>query len=222
MDGILLIDKPSGMTSHDVVNRVRRILHERRVGHAGTLDPFAIGLLIIGVGKATKKLSTFAGSDKEYEAELILGATSDTFDREGKISVIPANDRTRNDIDGVLDRFRGGYEQRAPIFSAKKIKGRKLYELARRGRATEEMRPIKHVSINELRVMRYAWPVLTLKIECSSGTYIRSLADDIGRALGCGAYVNALRRTKIGDLRVEQAIRLENLTIHALDTPASE
>ncbi len=210
MDGFLLIDKPAGMTSHDVVDVVRRLTGERRVGHAGTLDPFATGLLILGVGKATKELGKLIGLDKEYEATLLLGATSDTFDPEGMITPNPYTlHPTSLNVDRALDQFRGGYDQRAPIFSAKKIKGKKLYELARAGTATEAMRPIKHVSIYELLVTSYAFPLLHLHIRCSSGTYIRSLADDIGHALGTGAYVTELRRTHIGDFSVEQAQTLE-------------
>ncbi len=225
MDGFLFIDKPAGMTSHDVVDVVRRLTGERRVGHAGTLDPFATGLLILGVGKATKELGKLIGLNKKYEAVLMLGATSDTFDREGVITVMGRGEPMRSpsgrpegrhvglplrdDIESTLDQFRGGYDQRAPIFSAKKIKGKKLYELARAGTATEAMRPIKRVIISSLHITHYAFPFLHLHIQCSSGTYIRSLADDIGRALGTGAYLTELRRTHVGDFSIEQAQTVE-------------
>lgn len=239
MDGFLLVDKPTGITSHDVVHHVRRILgvatrrtmSQCRVGHAGTLDPFATGLLILGLGKATKQLGRLLGLDKTYEAELMLGATSDTFDRDG---VITAYDKTgmmnhaatmqksdmpeggmtpplRENIERVLDQFRGGYEQRAPLHSAKKLGGKKLYDLARAGQATEEMRPTKKIILRELTIVDYAFPLLRIHVHCSSGTYIRSLADDIGRALGIGAYLTELRRTSIGTYPIENAASLENL-----------
>ncbi len=199
---ILLIDKPAGLTSHDMVDRVRSIFKTKKVGHAGTLDPFATGLLIIGVGEATKQLSNYMGLDKTYEATARLGATSTTFDPEGTITEIVVEARhgaPLQKIENALDKFRGGYEQKAPIFSAKKIAGKKLYELARNGKATEEMRPRKNVTIHELTVLNYAWPYLKFRVRCSSGTYVRSLADDLGRELGCGAYLIELRRTAIGD-----------------------
>ncbi len=213
MNGILLIDKPSGITSHDVIDHVRRIIGTRAVGHAGTLDPLATGLLILGVGKATKELSHYVGLDKEYEAELTLGATSHTFDAEGMIS--PKNDRvpTQKEIERTLDQFRGTFEQRAPLFSAKKMKGKKLYDLARAGKADESMRPSKQITITSLHIMRYVFPRLTLDVHCSSGTYIRSLADDIGQALGTGAYLSKLRRIAVGPFRVDHAQSLDQITM---------
>jgi tRNA pseudouridine55 synthase len=213
MDGqLLLIDKPAGMTSHDVVDRVRRIFKTRRVGHAGTLDPFATGLLIVGIESATKQLTGLVGLDKTYEAVARLGATSDTFDPEGVITETPnASQPTLEEIEKALDAFRGGYEQLAPLHSAKKIGGKKLYDLARAGTATEEMRPKKQVTISELTVLKYEWPELHLRVCSSSGTYIRSLADDIGRKLGVGAYLTGLRRTRIGDFKIEDATALQDL-----------
>lgn len=208
-----MIDKPAGITSHDVVDRVRKIFNTRRVGHAGTLDPFATGLLIVGVGPATKELTALVGLDKTYEATARLGATSSTFDPEGVITVgaNPGLAPTPSEIETIFDRFRGGYEQKAPLHSAKKIGGKKLYELARQGTATEEMRPTKQVTISELTVTRYEWPELAFRVSSSSGTYIRSLADDIGRELGVGAYLTGLRRTRIGTYRIEDATTLDNL-----------
>ncbi len=222
MDQILLIDKPAGITSHDVVDRVRRVFGTRRVGHAGTLDPFATGLLIVGVGAATKRLSEYVGLDKTYDATARLGATSTTFDPEGVITefvgahgnapeCVPPYAPTRQDIERVFDKFRGKYEQRAPIYSAKKIGGKKLYELARKGLATEEQRPSKTVTISSLVISNYAFPFLSFTVTCSSGTYIRSLADDIGSELGCGAYLTELRRTAIGQYKIEDATALDNL-----------
>jgi tRNA pseudouridine55 synthase len=216
LSGFLLVDKPAGLTSHDVVDQVRRVAKTRAVGHAGTLDPFATGLLILGIGKATKGLSSFVGLPKTYEVVVRLGATSDTFDREGQITENAAGMPTQDEVERVLSQFRGGYEQKAPLFSAKKIKGKKLYELARAGTATEELRPSKQVEITTLHILDYQPPRLKLIVACSSGTYIRSLADDIGRALGVGAYAVELRRTKIGDYSVEQALPLGSLATDAL------
>lgn len=212
MDDLLLIDKPAGMTSHDVVDRVRKIYGTRKVGHAGTLDPFATGLLIVGVGAATKKLTALVGLDKAYEATARLGATSTTFDPEGTITDTAwTKPVSREEIERVLDAFRGMHEQKAPLHSAKKIGGKKLYDLARAGTATEEMRPVKIVTISTLEITDYAWPTLSFRVACSSGTYIRSLADDIGRALGCGAYLTELRRTRIGAYSLDRAVTLDNL-----------
>ena len=203
---LLLVDKPAGWTSHDVVAKLRRQLGIRAIGHAGTLDPFATGLLVLGIGPGTKQLTRLIGLDKVYEAMFTLGATSTTFDPEGIISVKPATDSLkRATIEQALDLFRGGYAQKAPIYSAKKLAGKKLYELARAGTATEAMRPVKDVKIMELTILDYAWPALRLRIHCGSGTYIRSLADDLGQALGIGAYVSQLRRLKIGEFDVKDA-----------------
>jgi tRNA pseudouridine55 synthase len=216
MEGkILLVDKPAGMTSHDVVDQVRRIFGTRQVGHAGTLDPFATGLLIIGVGPATKELSKYVGLDKTYVATARLGATSTTEDPEGEIKITNYELRiTGEDIERAFGKFRGGYEQTASAFSAKKVGGKKLYELARKGKMEGVELPKKFVTITELRATNYEWPHLTFEVSCSSGTYIRALARDIGEALGCGAYLTELRRTRIGDYRIEDATRLEDLTVH--------
>jgi tRNA pseudouridine55 synthase len=215
MEGkILLIDKPAGITSHDAVDRVRKVFKTRRVGHAGTLDPFATGLLIIGIEKATKELPKYVGLDKTYEATAKLGWTSPGYDTERQaVETDPSSYKTptRDDIEKVLDQFRGGYDQRAPLHSAKKTGGKKLYDLARAGTATDDMRPMKHVTISDLEVVDFTWPLLRFRVTCSSGTYIRSLADDIGRALGCGAYLTELRRTRIGEFKVEDATFLQEL-----------
>ncbi|MCC6563595.1 tRNA pseudouridine(55) synthase TruB, partial [Candidatus Uhrbacteria bacterium] len=154
MNGLLLVDKPAGWTSHDVVAKLRGILKIRAIGHAGTLDPFATGLLVLGIGKGTKALTGLVGVDKEYEAVIRFGATSDTFDKEGIVtpSGRGAINRapTMEEVETALDQFRGGYEQLAPLHSAKKIAGKKLYDLARAGKATEEMRPKKQVKIDEI------------------------------------------------------------------------
>jgi tRNA pseudouridine55 synthase len=209
MDGLLLIDKPVDWTSHDVVAKLRGILKIKAVGHAGTLDPFATGLLVLGIGKGTKQLTALVGVDKEYVATIRLGATSDTFDKEGVITdSVVDHEPSLEEIESALDKFRGGYNQLAPLHSAKKIGGKKLYDLARAGKATEEMRPMKHVEIESIEVIDYAWPLLKIDVKCGSGTYIRSLADDIGRELGVGGYCEELRRTKVGHFDVKDALTL--------------
>jgi tRNA pseudouridine55 synthase len=211
---LLLIDKPVGMTSHDVVDEVRRVYRTRRVGHAGTLDPFATGLLIIGVDRGTKKLTNLVGLHKTYIATARLGATSTTDDPEGQVTETDPTtfqSPTPETIESALSAFRGSYVQTAPIYSAKKVHGKKLYELARKGLGDTVELPKKLVSIDELRVITFSWPHLTFEVSCSSGTYIRALARDIGAKLGCGAYLTALHRTRIGDFRIEDATTLEGL-----------
>ncbi len=219
-DGLLLIDKPSGPTSHDLVDRVRKALGIRAVGHAGTLDPFASGLLILGLGKGTKALTALVGHDKTYEIEARLGSRTDTFDREGAVltDTRPIEPPTREAIEAALEGFRGPIKQKAPLFSAIKQGGKKLYELARAGKATEEMRPERDVTIHELTLDEYAWPKLVLTARVSSGTYIRSLIDDLGAKLGVGGYVQELRRTKIGGFSVTDALDGEKVTKEAIET----
>ncbi len=211
---LLLIDKPAGMTSHDVVDVLRRQYKTRRVGHGGTLDPFATGLLLIGIGPGTKKLTGLVGLDKEYLATVRLGATTNTYDVEGIVqeTTPPPLPPSAEALEHALAQFRGGYEQYAPLFSAKKVGGKKLYDLARAGIATEDLRPKKQVDIPILEVLRYQYPELELRVACSSGTYIRSLADDLGRVLGVGGYLTALRRTRIGPYRIEEALPLPPFT----------
>lgn len=210
MDGLLLIDKPVDWTSHDVVAKLRGILKERRIGHAGTLDPFATGLLLLGIGKGTKALHTLTGAHKTYLATITLGATSTTFDPEGDITQTPSPiPPSRETLEKALDTFRGGYAQRAPLFSAKKRAGTPLYTLARKGLATEEMRPVKDVLIDKIEVRSFEWPLVELEISCGSGTYIRSLGDDLGHVLGVGAYVSTLRRTHIGPYDIGRAVSFD-------------
>jgi tRNA pseudouridine55 synthase len=209
--GFLLINKPAGITSHDVVDKLREITGIRKIGHAGTLDPFAKGLLILAVGREfTKQLSVFQKKDKEYIATLKLGAESDTFDRDGKIVERKVKKIPRKEeVDKVLKSFVGEIEQFPPIFSAKKIKGKKLYELARKG-IKFKVKPEK-VKIYEILILKYKFPYLKIKVECSSGTYIRSLANDIGKKLSCGAYLESLIRTKIGEIPLKKAVELSKL-----------
>ncbi|MDF1497249.1 MAG: tRNA pseudouridine(55) synthase TruB [Patescibacteria group bacterium] len=218
---LLLIDKPVDFTSHDVVNVIRKKFNTRRVGHGGTLDPFATGLLIVGVGRATKKLTNIVGLDKTYEATATLGATSDTYDLTGEIVARPTSHvlppfakggiPRQEEIDKAMENFRGSIEQKAPAYSAKKVKGKKLYELARAGEDVEHLRPTKKVDITELEVADYNYPILKFRVTCSSGTYIRSLANDIGEVLGCGAYLTELRRTRIGEYKLEDAKQLNEI-----------
>lgn len=207
----ILIDKPKRITSHDVVNHLRKITGQRKIGHAGTLDPIATGLLILGIGrKATKKLSQFQKLDKEYIVKIKLGAISDTFDSEGKIEKKKVEKIPNlNEVEEVLKIFVGEIEQIPPSFSAKKIKGEKAYQLARKGLKIK-LKPIK-VKIYKIEILNYSFPYLEIKVLCSSGTYIRSLANDIGEKLSCGGYVEELRRIKIGNFSVEKAVKLDNL-----------
>jgi len=213
--GFLLIDKPPGPTSHDVVDMARRALGTRKIGHAGTLDPFASGLLILAVGKMTKEISKFVGLDKEYLAKLKFGATSDTMDRTGKIEELPQPPLVkRGALEDILEKFRGEIDQVPPMYSAKKIGGKKLYELAREGKEIER-KPVR-VTVHELELLTYGWPFAEIRTRVSSGTYIRALADDIGKALGCGAYLEELRRTKIGPYDVKDALKPENIALTSL------
>lgn len=234
LSGFLLVDKPVGPTSHDIVDAARRALGTRKVGHAGTLDPFASGLLILAVGPKTKEISKFVGLDKSYEATLRLGAASDTMDRTGRISsaAMSSDEKTsdgdtpdggreggravvsREAFEAALARFRGGIDQVPPMYSAKKIGGKKLYELAREGKEIER-KPVR-VTIHELELVDYAWPIAKIRTRVSSGTYIRALADDIGKALGCGAYLEELRRTKIGKFDVKDAVKKEEIALTSL------
>lgn len=213
--GFILIDKPSGPTSHDVVDMVRRATGIRKVGHAGTLDPFASGLLLIAVGKATKAISQFVGLDKEYIATLKFGATSDTMDRTGTItpSEIPC-DFDDKDLQAALHAFTGKIMQTPPMYSAKKVKGRKLYELAREGKTIK--REPREIMVHGLKLLERTDDIAIMETHVSSGTYIRALADDIGKKLKCGAYLEELRRTAIGRYRIEEALAADALTMKAV------
>jgi tRNA pseudouridine55 synthase len=215
--GILLIDKSTGMTSHDVVNIVRRQTGVRRVGHAGTLDPLATGLLIVLVGREfTKKQSEFMKLDKEYLCTAKLGIKTDTYDIDGQVISKASWDEvkkiTQVNLEKVLENFRGEIEQTVPAYSAVKIKGEKLYEKARKGETKKEDLPKRKVNIKELELIDFSKDEIkqatsfTLRVACSSGTYIRSLIHDIGQQLKVGAMVKELRRTKIGDLDAKDAI----------------
>ncbi len=203
MDEIIFVDKPAGMTSFGAVARVRRVLSEKagkkiKVGHTGTLDPFATGLLILMAGKATKKAMEFTKLDKVYEATIRLGATSSTGDPEGEIVVKSTTiNYSRQRIEEVLQKFLGKIEQRPPMFSAIKIDGQRAYKLARAGKEVEM--PTRTVEIYSIELIDYSAPFIKIRTHVSSGTYIRTLAEDIGKELGCGAYCTELRRTKIAE-----------------------
>ena len=220
ISGFLLINKPIGPTSHDVVDMVRRATGIRTVGHAGTLDPFASGLLIVGVGReATRQLDQFKNLPKTYIATIRLGARSDTDDRTGQIegSRIKNLELSSEKIEKLIQSFIGEVEQTPPMYSAKKIKGQKLYEIARQGRTVE--RKPANVTIHSIELLDISdteklknCPTIKLKINCSSGTYIRALARDIGEELQCGAYCEELTRTAIGPYTLSEATTLEQLT----------
>jgi tRNA pseudouridine55 synthase len=227
MDGALIIDKPAGMTSHDVVALARKIIGERRVGHTGTLDPFATGVLVVLVGRATRLAQFLSGAEKEYEAVIRLGYATDTGDVTGKHineSEFPAEARStqsirKEEIEGALAALRGEIEQTPPMYSAKKIAGQKLYELARRGEEVE--RKAVRVTISQFDALPSESPLLktnddgtsdlSVRVVCSAGTYVRTLAESVGERLGVGAHLAELRRTRAGQFKIADAITLERL-----------
>ena len=207
MDEIIFVDKPAGMTSFGAVARVRRILSERaghkvKVGHTGTLDPFATGLLILLAGKATKRAPELTKLDKVYEATIHLGVRSTTDDPEGELSQVDADLPTLAEIEAAIPKFTGKIQQTPPAFSAIKINGERAYKLARKGKEFDI--PSRTVEIYSLEIISYEAPLLKIRTHVSSGTYIRTLAKDLGEALGCGAYCEELRRTKIADYELEK------------------
>jgi tRNA pseudouridine55 synthase len=222
---VLIIDKRSGVTSHDVVARARHILHERRIGHTGTLDPFATGVLAILVGKATRLAQFLNEVDKEYEAIIRLGYSTDTGDRTGTPIPGPSTDVrnwTEQEIEAALKTLRGEIDQVPPMYSAKKVQGKKLYELARRGESVER-KPV-HVCIHEFEAIKPDGQLIKdnrdgtvdfhARVSCSSGTYVRTLAEDFGKRLYVGAHLAELRRTRVGDFQLAQAITLDQLKLH--------
>src|SRR5882762_3239179 len=230
MDGVLIIDKPAGITSHDVVAQVRHVLHERRVGHTGTLDPFATGVLAILVGRATRLAQFLSALEKEYEAVIRLGYATDTGDITGKPirkteeddaerNVNPGQRWSKEQIEAALRSLRGEIDQVPPMYSAKKQGGRKLYELARRGEEVER-KPVR-VCIHEFAPIKPDGKLMKdnldgtfdfqVRVVCSSGTYVRTLAEDFGKRLGIGAHLAELRRTRVADFQVSEAITLAQL-----------
>lgn len=209
MNGIINIYKEQGYTSHDVVARLRGILHTRKIGHTGTLDPMAEGVLPVCVGAATKLCETFTDHDKEYEAVMLLGKRYDTLDVTGVMTESREVMSTDEEIKAAVNSFIGGYDQVPPMFSAKKIDGQKLYDLARSGK-TVERKPV-FVKIHDIKILSVDLPRVRMRVSCGKGTYIRSLIDDIGNRLGCGAAMEELTRTKVGDFDISTAIRLSEL-----------
>jgi tRNA pseudouridine55 synthase len=209
VNGLLVIDKPGGMTSRDAVNRVQRWFPRgTKIGHTGTLDPLATGVLVVCVGQATRLADRVQAMGKSYASRFRLGATSDSDDADGTVTEVPnASPATREQIDAAMTRFAGVIEQLPPAVSALKVGGRRAHDIARRG---EEValapRPVR---IDAVRVLRYEWPFLDVEVDCGKGTYIRSIARDLGAALGCGGLVQTLRRTRVGPFLAEQGMSLD-------------
>jgi tRNA pseudouridine55 synthase len=223
-DGILLVDKPAGWTSFDVVAKIRGQIRRQyqeqgigptkrqlKVGHAGTLDPFATGLLVVLLGDATKKADEFLKLDKVYEATIRLGQTSTTGDPEGDIIDVSDNQPTKSEIEAVLATFTGEIQQRPPAYSAIKVNGQRAYKLARKGEVVDI--PERTITVYSLELLSYDYPMMKIRTHVSSGTYIRTLAEDIGQALATGAYCVELRRTSISQWDVQAASSLEDFGI---------
>lgn len=209
MNGIILIDKPQGWTSHDVVGKLRGILHERRIGHSGTLDPLATGLLVVFIGRATRAVEFAEADRKEYVAGLRLGMNTDTQDITGRIISKETDIPDEPEVRIAIERFRGELEQIPPMYSAVKIGGKKLYELARKGESIE--RKPRHITIFGLEITGRSDNDYILDVVCSKGTYIRTLCHDIGAALGCGGCMSSLRRTKSGVFSVDNAYTIAEI-----------
>ncbi len=209
MDGIINIYKEQGFTSHDVVAKLRGILHTKKIGHTGTLDPMAEGVLPVCVGKATKLCDLITDHDKEYEAGMILGKTYDTLDITGVILEEKEVMSTKEEIIAAVKSFIGGYDQVPPMYSAKKVDGKKLYELARSGVTVE--RKSSFVDISDIEILSIDIPRAFMRVSCGRGTYIRSLIDDIGKKLGCGAAMEKLTRTRVGAFRADSAYTLNDV-----------
>lgn len=214
MNGVLIIDKPAGLTSHDVVNRVRRILNQRSVGHLGTLDPMATGVLPIVVGNFTRLAQFYVGSEKTYEGTIRFGFCTDTYDAEGEpMSEVKEVNLDANELEATVEKFRGPIEQEPPPFSAKKIKGVPAYKLARKQKEVH-LEPVQ-VEIKELQVLGVDVDRMQFQARVSSGTYMRSIAHDLGKALGCGAHLESLRRTAVAEFTIAEAHTLEDLAASA-------
>lgn len=209
VDGVLLLDKPGGMTSNSALQGARRLFSAAKAGHTGTLDPLATGLLPLCFGEATKFSADLLEADKTYEADLLFGATTDTGDAEGEVVESRPVSFSGADLERALLRFVGAIEQIPPMYSALKRNGRPLYELARQG--VEVARAARAVTIHELVLLDHAHDRCRLRVRCSKGTYVRTLAADIGELLGCGAHLTALRRTAVGPLRLADALTLDSI-----------
>ena len=219
-NGIIIIDKPSGWTSMDVCAKLRGILHTKKVGHAGTLDPMATGVLPVFVGQATRAVSFAESGQKVYVAGLKLGLVTNTQDTSGEtLGTHPAS-VTRTELEAVLPRFTGEIEQIPPMYSAIKIGGKKLYELARRGKEVE--RKPRSITIHELELLEGEGTEYVLRVRCSKGTYVRTLCHDLGRALGCGGCMSSLRRTRAGSFALSQAVTMQQVLDFAAEHDPQE
>ena len=209
MDGIFIINKESGWTSFDVVAKMRGILQMKKIGHTGTLDPAATGVLPVCVGKATKLVEKVAGEDKEYLAVMLLGEVTDTQDKTGEVIKKQDVNATEDEVIGAIKSFIGGYDQLPPMYSAKKVNGKKLVDLARKG--VEVERKPRFVNIIDIRIEEVALPRVRMRVTCGKGTYIRTLCNDIGEKLGCGGCMESLVRTRVGEYTLDKAITLGEL-----------
>jgi tRNA pseudouridine55 synthase len=210
LHGVLAVDKAAGPSSNAVLQKVRRALGGVKGGHAGTLDPDAEGVLLVCLGEGTKIVPFLVSLDKEYEGEMCFGAETDSYDRSGKIvAQAPVEHLTEGIVTGKMTAFMGGIRQQPPMYSAVKVAGRRLYDLARRGETVE--RKARQVTIKEFSLLRWERPALRFRVRCSSGTYIRSLCHDLGRECGSAGHMTALKRTAVGSFRVERALPLEEL-----------
>ncbi len=205
--GVINLDKPQGITSHDAVEKVRKSLGIRKAGHAGTLDPIATGVLLVCTGEATKITRFLSDLDKEYAVVVKLGEKTDTYDAEGVVTEkVEGFSLEKEDVDRILPKFTGVIEQVPPMYSAVKVGGRPLYKFARKGITVEREKRV--VTVHEIRITRFSLPFLEMRISCSKGTYIRSLCHDLGEVLGIGAHIAGLKRTRIGSFRVEDSVSL--------------
>lgn len=207
-EGILLVDKPQGITSHDVVSKLRRVFHIKKIGHAGTLDPMATGLLLMLIGKATKVSQYLMSMDKEYTGTVRLGQTTDSQDADGEIvEERPVPELTEERVRKEMKGFLGDQYQTPPMYSAKKVNGQALYKLARQGKTVE--REPRVINISKFEMIRFAPAEIDFVVACSKGTYVRTIAHDFGERLGCGGHLTALRRTGVGKFRIEKADTIE-------------
>lgn len=209
MKGVINVLKPPGMTSHDVVNFLRRLFQIKKIGHSGTLDPAAAGVLPVFIGKAAKAIEFFMDDDKEYIAEMRFGVTTDTGDLDGNVTNISKVNITKSHLEETLKQFTGEISQVPPMYSAVRYKGKKLYELARKGIVVE--RKPRNVKIYSLDLIDYSHDTAIVKVACSKGTYIRTLCEDIGNMLGCGACLSCLVRTSSGPFKIENSFTLEEI-----------
>ena len=216
MNGIVIVDKPAGWTSQDVVSKLRGVLHTRRIGHGGTLDPMATGVLPVFVGRGTRAVEFFEHAQKTYETVLRFGITTDTEDITGRVLTQKSVEIFREQLDAALESFRGEIQQIPPMYSALKVNGQKLYDLARKGKEVE--RKSRTVTIFSLELLDFTGETAKLRVSCSKGTYIRTLCKDIGAALGCGGCMESLRRVVAGAYTIEQAVPLQTL----IDSEAPE